>query len=66
MYICNEIDFIGKHFQFIAIRNCTKMSTLPTLCITGKLVWKREHWGVSIVLALTSILFISGHAVTLS
>ena len=28
--------FTGKSFQLISIRNCTKMSILPTLCITGK------------------------------
>ena len=31
-----KIDFISKHIQFILIRSCTKMPTLPTLCITGK------------------------------
>ena len=37
MYICIHIYYTGKHFQFIPIRSCTKMPTLPTLCIMGKL-----------------------------
>ena len=37
MYIGSKIDFIGKQFQLIPIRSCTKMPTLPTLCFTGKL-----------------------------
>ena len=37
MWSCNKIYSTGNHLQFILIRNCTKMTTLPTLCITGKL-----------------------------
>ena len=37
MWSCIIIYSTGNHLQFILIRNCTKMTTLPTLCITGKL-----------------------------
>ena len=32
----HKIYSTGKHFQFILIRNCTKIPILQTLCITGK------------------------------
>ena len=35
--ICIETDSAVNYFQFISIRICTKMPTLPTFCITGKL-----------------------------
>ena len=32
-----EIDSAHNYFQFIAIRSCTKMPMLSTLCISEKL-----------------------------
>ena len=36
----------SKSFQFISIKNCAKMSTLPTLCIMGKLEQKHAAGNV--------------------
>ena len=43
MRSCIKIYSTGNHFQFILIRNCTKMITLPTLCISGNSYKVKVH-----------------------
>ena len=42
MQICIKIYAVYNHSQFISIRRHTKMSTLPTLCISRKLEYVRS------------------------